>query len=108
SIHSSVSQIWRNTGNGFVNVTDTVAPGLPQVYFSSLAWGDYDNDGRLDFLLTGLRHYPGGIFSQVWRNTGNGFTNVTVSVAPGLSPVVYGSVAWGDYDNDGRLDLLLA
>jgi len=37
----------------FSNVTASVAPGLPGVFQSSVAWGDYDNDGRLDFLITG-------------------------------------------------------
>src|SRR5258706_612088 len=47
------AQLWRNTGGGFSNVTASVAPGLPGVSGSSVAWGDYDNDGRLDFLLPG-------------------------------------------------------
>ena len=85
-------------GLGFVPIP---IPGLPQVFIGSVACGDYDNDGRLDFLLTG---YPS--ISQVWRNTGSGFSNVTASVAPGLPEAAYGS-AWGDYDNDGRLDFLL-
>jgi len=101
-----VSQIWRNTGNGFTNVTASVTPGLPGVSLSSVAWGDYDNDGRLDFLFTGTPTGLSGI-SQLWRNTGSGFTNVTSSLAPGLPGVRYSSVAWGDYDNDGRLDFLL-
>jgi hypothetical protein len=71
---------------------------VPGTSDGSVAWGDYDNDGRLDFLLTTL----GG--SQLWRNTESGFTNVTASVAPGLPPLTDSAVAWGDYDNDGRLD----
>jgi hypothetical protein len=98
------SQLWRNTGSGFSNVTASVAPGLPGGTDSSAAWGDYDNDGRLDFLLTG---YFGSPASQLWRNTGSGFSNVTASVALGLPGVYRGSAAWGDYDNDGRLDFLL-
>jgi hypothetical protein len=101
-----VSQLWRNTGNGFTDVTASVAPGLPGVYHSSVAWGDYDNDGRLDFLLAG-RDSGSNAVCQLWRNTGNGFTNVTASVAPGLPGVDSGSVSWGDYDHDGRLDFLL-
>jgi hypothetical protein len=65
---------------------------------SKPAWGDYDNDGRLDILLTGSTNV-----AQIWRNTGNGFSNINASL-PG---VAYSSVAWGDYDNDGRLDVLL-
>src|SRR5436190_21636654 len=80
-------------------VTAGVAPALPQAFRGSC--GDYDNDGRLDLLLAG-----GGAGTQLWRNTGSGFSNVTASVAPGLPGAAYGS-AWGDYDNDGRLDFLL-
>jgi len=94
------SPLWRNTGSGFTNVP---IAGLPQVAFGSVAWGDYDNDGRLDFLITGTSNYVSGV-SQVWRNTGSGFTNVPIA---GLPQLAYSSVAWGDYDNDGRLDFLL-
>ena len=61
------SQLWRNTGSGFSNVTANVAPGLPRVYNSSVAWADYDNDGRLDFLLSG-DDGPSGVL-QLWRNS---------------------------------------
>src|SRR6185503_12257451 len=103
---SGISQVWRNTGGGFSNVTASVASGLAGVVGGSVAWGDYDNDGRLDFLLTGLSSV-GSPVSQLWRNTGSGFSNVTASVALGLPGGYFGSVAWGDYDNDGRLDFLL-
>src|SRR6185369_8378393 len=56
---------------GFV---PTPIPGLPAVSGSYVAWGDYDNDGRLDFLLTGGGTGAG---SQLWRNTGSGFSNMT-------------------------------
>jgi hypothetical protein len=100
--YSPISQVWRNTGSGFTNVTSMVAPGLPGVYQGSVAWGDYDNDGRLDILLTGITNSAGNPFAQVWRNTGTGFSNTVV-----LPGVWSSSVAWGDYDNDGRLDILM-
>ena len=101
-----VSQLWRNTGSGFTNVTASVAPGLPGVYYSSVAWGDYDNDGRLDFLLTGHTMTVPRDFPNVAKY-GKRVHERDGQVAPGLPGVVSGSVAWGDYDNDGRLDFLL-
>jgi hypothetical protein len=85
-------------------VTASVAPGLPGVFDGSVAWGDFDNDGRLDFLLTGATN---SVPPQLWRNTGGGFSNVTARVAPGLPGLYSSSGAWGDFDNDGRLDFLL-
>ena len=86
-------------------VFSDIGAGLPGANFSSVAWGDYDNDGRLDILLTGQTNDAtvlSGI-SQVWRNTGNGFTNINA----GLPSVYNGTAIWGDYDKDGRLDILL-
>ena len=64
------------------------------------AWGDYDNDGDLDILLTGSN---GGKISKVYRNDSGSFADINAN----LTGVNYGSVAWGDYDNDGDLDILL-
>jgi len=96
-----ISELWRNTGNGFIEVP---VPGLPGIADGSLAWGDFDNDGRLDFVITGLTNGATEV-SQVWRNTGNGFTNVPV---PGLPGSFDNAMACGDFDNDGRLDFLVA
>jgi len=94
------SQVLRNDGTG--GFTDISAPLLPLVA-TSAAWGDYDNDGDLDILLTGIDG-GGGVHSLVYTNDGSGgFSDLSA----GLAPVQYGSVAWGDYDNDGDLDILL-
>jgi hypothetical protein len=76
---------------------------LPAVAEGSAAWGDYDNDGKLDILLTGS---SGSVsISKIYRNEGNGvFTDINA----GLTGVFYSCLAWGDYDNDGKLDILLA
>ncbi len=93
-----ITQIWRNTGTGFTNIN----ANLPAFFQSSVAWGDYDNDGLLDILITG-EDGTGSYHADVWRNTGNGFTNINA----GMPGVFIGSATWGDYNNDGQLDILL-
>lgn len=120
-----VTRVYRNLGNGaFANV---VSAGLPGVADGQAAWGDYNNDGRLDILLLGHNGSTG--VTRIFRNNGNGtFTDIQqlngynaqmthiyhnagngdfTDSAASLKDVVSGSAAWGDYDRDGRLDLLL-
>ncbi len=70
------------------------------------AWGDYDNDGFLDLFLVGgiTRVWP----DYLYHNNGDGtFTQMTTG-APGADGGRNSGCAWGDYDNDGFLDLFLA
>ncbi len=93
-----IARVYRNNGDG--TFTD-IGAGLPGVYRSSVAWGDYDGDGDLDILLTG--DTGSGPIARVYRNDGGTFTDI----GAGLPGVYVGSAAWGDYDNDGDLDILL-
>ena len=95
--------LFHNLGGGrFEDVTERA--GLANAY-----WGtgtnaaDYNNDGYADILITTIGR------DLLYRNNGNG-TFTDVSVAAGLSR----NVAWhtgstfGDFDNDGFLDLYVA
>ena len=95
-----MAKVYENTGGTFTEIP----AGLTGVYASSVAWGDYDNDGDLDILLTGLPPSGGNPVAKVYENTDGAFSEVP---ATGLTGVSYSSVAWGDYDNDGDLDILL-
>lgn len=82
-------------------------PAFPNIHSGSTAWGDYNNDGLLDLLLTGATNEtmnPEAI-SKVYKNNGNGTFTEQITIV--LTGVYKSSVAWGDYDNDGLLDILL-
>ncbi|MCP4165498.1 MAG: VCBS repeat-containing protein, partial [Chloroflexi bacterium] len=83
-----------------------VAWDVPGIARGDSAWGDYDKDGDLDLLLTGYAGYS--IYSAItrlYKNDGSGgFEDATV----GLPGLVNGSLEWGDFDNDGDLDIALA
>ena len=81
-----------------------VPAGLPGVAYSAVAWGDYDNDGWKDVLVAGQDDLVQGTrFTRIYRNDGNGAFH---DIAAGLPGVLGASAAWGDYDRDGRLDIL--
>src|SRR5438876_6755554 len=70
------------------------------------AWGDYDNDGFLDLLVT---NFGGdGQKNFLYHNTRNG-TFARVAVGPIPNDIGnWRGFAWADFDNDGNLDLLVA
>lgn len=99
-----LTKLYRNENGNFVDIkTD-----LPGVWGASVAFGDYNNDGKPDLVLVG--YGTDGVTSKVFRNDGAAgdtgwiFTDINAS----LASVNSASVAWGDYDGDGNLDLLIS
>jgi hypothetical protein len=97
-----VAKMYRNDGKGLFGLLDNVR--LEPVQRSSVALCDYDRDGYLDILLTGGQ--ANGAASILYRNEGNSFLPAATGIV--FSPVLRCAVAWGDYDNDGNPDILLA
>ena len=96
-----VAYIYRNDGNG---VFKRLNLGFARVDNCACKWYDYDNDGDLDLFLSGLTYSGGEHFANIFRNDGGGqFTKLE----NGFPEVVLGSSSWGDYDNDGDLDLAI-
>ena len=71
-----------------------------------LDWGDYDNDGKLDLAVTTFQAET----KCVYRNEGESdFAEMSgVLGISAAAPLVSFGVKWLDFDNDGRLDLILA
>ena len=99
---SSVT-LYRNHGHG--HFTDaTPGSGLEtHFYGTGVAVGDYDNDGLVDVLVTGVGE------NHLFRNLGGGkFEDVSVRAGLSNNPTRWSSsAAFVDYDNDGRLDLFI-
>ncbi len=83
-------------------LTDIGNQGLPNIYLSDIAWGDCDNDGDLDLAFTGEESGTSRM-ARVYTNNGAGSLTQWVD----LRDSYRSSCAWGDYDNDGDLDLAL-
>lgn len=80
--------------------------GLPPNYSGSVEWADYDKDGDYDLLMTGDSTDQYGIFTAIYTNKGaNKFEAVPNT---GLLGVRNSDATWGDYDNDGDLDIALS
>ena len=72
------------------------------------AWGDHDNDGWLDLLVTNQKP-SGSETNSFFRNNRDGTFEKVLSGPLATDPSAYPhSAAWADYDNDGWLDLAVA
>ena len=96
-----VTDVFRNDGGTFT----AVDAGLPALAFSALAWGDYDNDGDDDLLLSGGALDPALLrgVTRLYRNDGGTLSDTGSDFGGWLA----GKVRWGDYDSDGDLDVVL-
>ncbi len=70
------------------------------------SFGDFDRDGKLDLIVTRFGNQPASLY---W-NRGDFFTDIAVTAKiarPTFAPVKWGT-GFGDFDNDGWPDILIA
>jgi uncharacterized repeat protein (TIGR03803 family) len=106
--HHGINSLYHNNGDGtFTKMTSDVVGSIVSdvANFTQCAWGDYDNDGYLDLLVTSINPLA---VNQLYHNNGDGtFTRIMTGSLVNEVGLFFGC-AWGDYDNDGFLDIFTA
>jgi len=101
---------YRNNGDGSFEDASASSGLADQLGGLNCIGGDYDNDGDVDILvLRGAWLYDDGqIRNSLLRNNGDGtFTDVTRRAGLAMPARPTQTAAWGDFDNDGDLDLFI-
>jgi uncharacterized protein (TIGR02145 family) len=92
--------IYSNNGDG--TFTEKIDTKLPKLYGGEVSWVDFNNDGHLDFIISGGEYNLDSDNIIVFKNNGNGsFTEVFK-----YSSFVIYSHALGDFDGDGFVDII--
>ena len=97
--------LYRNDGNMmFTDIAVSAGVDDPVGLGTGFCSGDYDNDGYVDLYLTNYGT------SKLFRNNGDEtFADVTATAQVGDVDPTYHTTgcAWGDYNNDSYLDLIV-
>lgn len=99
--HPSV--LYRQVGPlEFRDISSSAGEGFPsERYTHGCFAADFDNDGFTDLLVTGY----GGV--QLWRNMGDGTFEQQQEMAGLIDKGWSTGAAWGDFNEDGNLDLYI-
>ena len=98
------NQLFRNKGDGTFEADTDNAIALEAAFSVAGIWGDFNNDRLPDLFVANTNNTP----NSLYQNMGDGqflkINNSPITIDPANS--VGGS--WGDYDNDGDLDLFVS
>ncbi|MBL7024186.1 MAG: VCBS repeat-containing protein [Candidatus Marinimicrobia bacterium] len=96
--------LYQNSGLGYFNRDYNSDLAWDSNWSNTATWGDYDNDGALDLFVA---NGGDGEANCLYHNLGDG-TFETMYNSSIASETGARGASWGDYDNDGYLDLYVA
>ncbi len=101
--YATPNRLYRNQHDGtFADVSDTT--GISALSATRIAWADYDGDGWPDLLFSGT---PKGM-RLLHNDAGVRFSDVTDESGLGGRQGSAAGMTFGDFDNDGLLDLYVS
>lgn len=96
------TRVYRNDNGVFTDLSN-----LEPLVDGACHWGDFDNDGDLDLLLSGN-------YGTTQSTYGNGFVKIYINNNGSFVPTTHSFIQpfhnfsdWADYDNDGDLDIIV-
>jgi ASPIC and UnbV/FG-GAP-like repeat len=99
--------LYRNSGNGTFEDRSEAAGLTDQLGGLVCYQTDYNNDGLMDIFVARGAWIPWPIRPSLLRNAGGGVFKDVTQQAGLLAAVNSNAACWGDYDNDGWLDLFI-
>lgn len=99
--------LYRNNGNkSFAKITSG-APATDLFYSRGVNWVDYDDDGDLDLFVANEENQNNNFYRNLLKESGNATFDKITTGAPVTDGGSSWTASWGDYDNDGDLDLFV-
>ncbi|MBK9108582.1 MAG: VCBS repeat-containing protein [Saprospiraceae bacterium] len=111
--------IYKNENGNFVGIPSSIT----DIEYGSVAWGDYDNDGLLDFAISGAKdsigikssdggntlqvNFGNAVYTGIYKQEKNDSFNYKIGF-DFLENYAISTLDWGDYDNDGFIDIAIA
>lgn len=110
NVDEKPNRLFKNNGDGsFTNITDAGAIVTDVNSSFSAAWGDYNNDGYIDcYVANAYWNNPVMEPNCLYKNNGDGtFTKITDAGDIVTDANFSHGASWGDYNNDGLLDVVV-
>src|SRR5207244_1929047 len=106
---SDIIRAWINTFGASTEFDYTqagIVGTVPNFYQGAMAAGDVDNDGDMDVAVIGKQNAGDPGYLRLLRNDGGSFSFDGNQLDD--ADFTNGSLAWGDADQDGKMDLVVS